>query len=403
MNIHEYQAKLLLRRHGVPAPLGSACDTPLKAKEIAQDLFDQGLKRVVLKAQIQAGGRGKGNFTNGFKGGVHICKTADEVYEKARKMLGAMLVTTQTGPEGRKVSTLLVEAASDIKKELYLAVLVDRASSRPMVMVSTEGGMEIETIAREKPEKIIKEIVDPAVGLMPYQARKLAAALGFSADLLHAASTLLLGVYQTWWENDASLLEINPLCLVEQPGGRASLVVDAKMSFDGNALYRQPDILAMRDLAEESPLEIEAGKYDLNYIKLDGNIACMVNGAGLAMATMDIIHHFGGQPANFLDVGGTANKEQVAAAFRIILSDPNVRGILVNIFGGIMRCDIIAQGILNAARETEITVPLVVRLAGANADLGNRAIAESGLKVISAASLAEAASKIVQAVGPFKK
>jgi succinyl-CoA synthetase beta subunit len=403
MNIHEYQAKLLLRRHGVPTPLGSACDTPLKAKEIAQDLFEQGQERVVLKAQIQAGGRGKGTFTNGFKGGVHICKTADEVYEKARKMLGAMLVTTQTGPEGRKVSTLLVEAASDIKKEFYLAVLVDRASSRPMVMVSTEGGMEIETIAREKPEKIIKEIVDPAVGLMPYQARKLAAALGFSADLLHAASTLLLGAYQTWWENDASLLEINPLCLVEQPGGRASLVVDAKMSFDGNALYRQPDILAMRDLAEESPLEIEAGKYDLNYIKLDGNIACIVNGAGLAMATMDIIHHFGGQPANFLDVGGTANKEQVAAAFRIILSDPNVRGILVNIFGGIMRCDIIAQGILNAARETEITVPLVVRLAGANADLGNRAIAESGLKVLSAASLAEAASKIVQAVGPFKR
>jgi succinyl-CoA synthetase beta subunit len=403
MNIHEYQAKLLLGRHGVPAPTGVACDTPLKAKDFAQELFEQGQRRVVLKAQIHAGGRGKGTFKNGLKGGVQICGDAEEVYERAKKMLGGTLVTNQTGPEGRVVSHLLVEAASDIKKEFYLAVLLDRATSRPMVMVSTEGGMEIETIAREKPEKILKEIVDPAVGLMPYQARKLAVALGFTGDMLHSASKLFLGVYQTWWENDASLLEINPLCVVEQPGGKASLVVDAKMSFDDNALYRHPDILAMRDLAEESPLEIEASKYTLNYIKLDGNIACMVNGAGLAMATMDIIQHFGGRPANFLDVGGGAKKEHVTAAFKIILGDPNVRGILVNIFGGIMQCDIIAQGILAAAREIDINVPLVVRLAGANADIGNKMIAESDLKVASASSLTEAASKIVQAVAQSPK
>ena len=401
MNIHEYQAKQLLAKNGVPAPAGNVCRTAKKAQRIAEKLFENGREKVVVKAQIHAGGRGKGVFTNGLKGGVRICSTPEEVYNTAKSMIGQVLVTKQTGAAGRKVSRLLVEGVSNIRKEFYLAVLLHRKSGRPMVMVSTEGGMEIEEIARNTPEKIIYELVDPAVGLMSYQSRKLAAALGFTGNILTQAAKLLEGVYKTWWDYDASLLEINPLCLVEGLDGSMSLVVDAKMSFDSNALYRHPEIQALRDLAEESPLEIEASKHNLSYIKLDGNIACMVNGAGLAMATMDIITHHGGVPANFLDVGGGAKKEQVASAFRIILSDRNVKGILVNIFGGIMQCDIIAAGILAAAKEIQIEVPVVVRLAGSNAELANRMIQESGLKFATATTLADAAEKIIKAVNPI--
>jgi len=398
VNIHEYQAKQLLSKYGVPTPLGGACSTARRAKTIAEKLFAQGQKRIIVKSQIHAGGRGKGFFTNGLRGGVQICQTAEDVYDKAKMMLGQTLVTRQTGPEGRRVSRLLVEGASDIKQEFYLAVLLDRISFKPMVMVSTAGGMDIEEVAQKHPEKIIKELVDPGMGLMPYQARKLAAALGFSGDMIQSASKLFQGVYQTWWNHDATLLEINPLCLVEQPDGRFSLAVDAKMSFDSNALYRHPEILAMRDYAEESPLEREASKHGLNYIKLDGNIACMVNGAGLAMATMDIIQHYGGHPANFLDVGGSAKQEQVSTALKIILSDPNVEGILVNIFGGIMQCDIIAKGILAAAKEQQVNVPVVVRLSGSNAELGKQLVNESGMKFIGADNLSDAAEKIVMAV-----
>jgi succinyl-CoA synthetase beta subunit len=398
MNIHEYQAKQLLAKFGVPAPAGAACTTPQEAKAIAEKLFAEGQKRVVVKAQIHAGGRGKGCFKNGLKGGVKLCSSPEEVFKIANRMLGEVLVTKQTGPDGRRVSRLLIEAASAIKKEFYLAVVLDRTTSWPVMMVSIDGGMDIEELAEKHPDRIIKELIDPAVGMMPYQARRLAVELGFSGTIINSASRLMLGVFRTWWETEASLVEINPLCLVEQPDGTVSLVVDAKMSFDSNALYRHPEIMELRDLAEESPLEIEASKLNLSYIKLDGNIACMVNGAGLAMATMDVIQQFGGRPANFLDVGGGANKEQVTAAFKIILSDPNVRGILVNIFGGIMQCDIIAQGVLAAAREFRIPVPLVVRLSGSNENLGKKIIADSGLSVIPADTLAEAAQKVVEAV-----
>ena len=315
-------------------------------------------------------------------------------------MLGQELVTQQTGPEGRIVSKLLIEAASAIKKEFYLAVLLDRAASRPIVMASTEGGMDIEEVAARMPEKILKQTIDPAVGMMPYQARMLAAALGLKGDLIGAAAKFLLGVYKTYWECDASLVEINPLCLIETTDGKEALMgVDAKISLDDNALYRHPDLQAMRDLSEEAPLEIEASKYNLNYIKLDGNIACLVNGAGLAMATMDIIQHYGGSPANFLDVGGGASKEQVSAAFKIILIDPNVKGILVNIFGGIMDCNVIATGIVAAVRETGLRLPLVVRLEGNNVQAGKNTLAGSGLTIISADSMADAAQKVVRAVG----
>src|SRR6185503_7935994 len=343
MNIHEYQAKQLLAQYGVSVPPGEVCSTAEEAKAIAEKLFAGGEKVVVVKSQIHAGGRGKGTFKSGFQGGVKLCKSADDVFEKARAMLGNVLVTKQTGPEGRLVSKLLVALAPQIKKEFYLAMLLDRTSSRPLMMVSTEGGMDIEEVAAKTPEKIVKETIDPAIGMKPYQARKLASALGLKGDLISAAAKLFLGVYKTWWESDASMVEINPLCVVQQSDGKESLLaVDAKIGLDDNALYRHPNIQAMRDLAEEAPLEIEASKYNLNYIKLDGSIACLVNGAGLAMATMDIIQHFGGSPANFLDVGGGASKEQVSAAFRIILSDPHVKGILVNIFGGIMDCNVIA-------------------------------------------------------------
>jgi len=400
MNIHEYHAKQLLTQYGVAVPDGDVCQTPEAARVIAEKLFAGGSKVVVIKAQIHAGGRGKGAFKNGFKGGVKLCKTPEEIYENAKAMLGNVLVTKQTGPEGRLVSKVLVSLAPTIRKELYLAVLLDRASSRPAIMASTEGGMDIEEVAAKTPEKIVKETIDPAIGLMPYQGRKLAVALGLKGDLINAGAKLLLGVYKTWWECDASLVEINPLCIVEQADGKlALLAVDAKMSLDDNALYRHPNIQAMRDLAEEAPLEIEASKHSLNYIKLDGNIACLVNGAGLAMATMDIIQHYGGNPANFLDVGGGASKEQVTAAFKIILSDANVKGILVNIFGGIMQCDIIASGIVAAVQETHLSLPLVVRLEGNNVEKGKKILKESGLPITSGDSMADAAQKVVQAVG----
>lgn len=399
MNIHEYQAKQLLAQYGVAVPAGEVCDTPEAAKQIAEKLFAKGEQLVVVKSQIHAGGRGKGTFKNGFQGGVKLCKTADDVYEKARAMLGNVLVTKQTGPEGRLVSKLLVAGAPEIKKEFYCAVLLDRASSRPIMMVSTEGGMDIEEVAEKHPEKIVKETIDPAVGMMPYQARKLASALGLKGDLIASGAKLLLGVYKTWWECDASMVEINPLCIVVGNDGKETLAaVDAKIGLDDNALYRHKDIQAMRDLSEEAPLEIEASKYALNYIKLDGNIACLVNGAGLAMSTMDIIQHYGGSPANFLDVGGGASKEQVTAAFKIILSDPGVKGILVNIFGGIMDCNVIATGIVAAVKETGLKLPLVVRLEGNNVEAGKKTLAESGLSLITGDSMADAAQKIVKAV-----
>ena len=312
MNIHEYQAKQLFAQMGVPVPPGNVATTPAEARATAEKLFAAGHKRVVVKSQIHAGGRGKGAFKSGLQGGVKVCSSADEIFERAKAMLGQALVTQQTGPEGRVVGKLLIEAASIIRKEFYIAVLLDRAVSRPIVMASTEGGMDIEEVAARTPEKIIRETIDPAVGMMPYQARKLAAALGMKGDLINAAAKMLLAVYKTWWEWDASLVEINPLCLVETADGKESVMaLDAKIGLDDNALYRHPEIQAMRDLGEEAPLEIEASKYNLNYIKLDGTIACLVNGAGLAMATMDIIQHYGGSPANFLDVGGEIGRAHV--------------------------------------------------------------------------------------------
>ncbi len=400
MNIHEYQAKQLLTQYGVTVPPGEVCDSADGARKIAEDLFGKGEKMVVVKSQIHAGGRGKGTFKSGFQGGVKLCKSVEDVYEKAKAMLGNVLVTKQTGPDGRLVSKLLVATAPEIKKEFYCAVLLDRASSRPLIMVSTEGGVDIEEVAEKTPEKIVKEIIDPAVGIMPYQGRKLAAALGLKGDLFNQAGKLFTGLYKTFWECDASMVEINPLCIITDNSGKEILAaVDAKVSLDDNALYRHANIQAMRDLNEEAPLEIEASKFNLNYIKLDGSIACLVNGAGLAMATMDIIQHFGGSPANFLDVGGGASKEQVTAAFKIILSDPNVKGIFVNIFGGIMDCNVIATGIVAAVKETHLNLPLVVRREGNNVEAGKKRLAESGLSVITGDSMADAAQKVVKAVG----
>jgi len=400
MNIHEYQARHLLAKHGVAIPPGDVCDTPEQARTIAQGLLDQGARKLVVKSQIHSGGRGKGTFTTGFKGGVRLSTTADQVQADAQGMLGNVLVTKQTGAEGRRVRKVIVAQAPDIQKELYVAVLLDRAISRPVMMASTEGGMDIEEVAAKTPEKIFKEAIDPALGMMPYQARKVAAALGLKGELIGQGAKMLLGLYRTWWECDASLLEINPLCIVGTPEGKLGLLaVDAKLTLDDNALYRHPDLLAMRDLEEEAPLEVEASKYNLNYIKLDGNIACLVNGAGLAMATMDIIQHYGGRPANFLDVGGGASQEQVAAAFNIILQDVNVKGILVNIFGGIMDCNVIATGIVAAVKQTGLKLPLVVRLEGNNVQAGKKSLAESGLTIINGESMADAAQKVVQAVG----
>jgi len=400
MNIHEYQAKQLLAQYGVSVPAGEVCSTAEEAKAIAEKLFAGGEKVVVVKSQIHAGGRGKGTFKSGFQGGVKLCKTADDVFEKAKAMLGNVLVTKQTGPDGRLVSKLLVAGAPPIKKELYLAVLLDRSNSRPLIMASTEGGMDIEEVAEKHPEKIVKEWIDPAIGMMPYQARKITAALGLKGDAFNSGVKLLTGVYKTWWECDASMVEINPLCIIDGPDGKEMVsAVDAKIGLDDNALYRHKNIQDMRDLAEEAPLEIEASKYSLNYIKLDGSIACLVNGAGLAMATMDIIQHFGGSPANFLDVGGGASKDQVTAAFKIILQDPHVKGILVNIFGGIMDCNVIATGIVAAVKETGLKLPLVVRLEGNNVAAGKKTLAESGLTLITGDTMADAAQKVVKAVG----
>jgi succinyl-CoA synthetase beta subunit len=399
MNIHEYQAKQLLSQYGVPVPAGDACKTVEQAKTATDKVFGAGHKLAVIKSQIHAGGRGKGTFKDGFKGGVKIAKSAEETVAHAKAMLGNTLVTKQTGPEGRVVSTVLVAAAEDIKKEFYLAVLLDRAVSKPLIMASTEGGMDIEEVAEKTPEKIIKEHVDPAIGFQPYQGRKISAALGLKGDLANQCGKLLAGVYKTWWECDASLVEINPLCICVGPDGKEKIIaVDAKIGLDDNALYRHKEIQEMRDLAEESPLEIEASKFNLNYIKLDGSIACLVNGAGLAMATMDIIQHFGASPANFLDVGGGASKEQVTAAFRIILSDPHVKAIFVNIFGGIMDCNVIATGIVAAVKETGLKLPLVVRLEGNNVAAGKKTLAESGLTIISGDSMADAAKKVVATV-----
>src|SRR5438046_284266 len=401
MNLHEFQAKQLLAQNGVSVPAGGVCETAEAARTIASQLLADGAARLAVKSQIHAGGRGKGTFKSGYQGGVKMVQTADDVYDAAKAMLGNVLVTKQTGPEGRLVSKLLIAGAPNIQKELYLAVLLDRANSRPVMMASTEGGMDIEEVATKTPEKILKETIDPAVGMMPYQGRKIATSLGLRGDLIGQGAKLLMGVYKTWWECDAAMLEINPLCVILNAEGKEALqAVDAKLSLDDNALYRHPDLQAMRDLAEEAPLEIEASKFGLNYIKLDGSIACLVNGAGLAMATIDIIQHFGGQPANFLDVGGGASKEQVTAAFKIILQDPHVKGILVNIFGGIMDCNIIATGIVAAVKETGLTLPLVVRLEGNNVEAGKKTLSASGLTIITGGSMADAAQKVVQAVSP---
>ena len=399
MNIHEYQAKQLLKQYGVAVPPGDACKTVEEAKVAAEKIFAAGNKLIVIKSQIHAGGRGKGTFKHGFQGGVKLGKSVADVVNFAENMLGKTLVTKQTGPEGRVVSTVLVAAAEDIKKEFYLAVLLDRANSRPLIMASTEGGVDIEEVAEKHPEKIIKEHIDPLVGFKDFNGWKIANALGLRGDLAKQAVKLLAGVYKTWWEADAAMVEINPLCICVGADGKEKLVaVDAKIGLDDNALYRHKDIQEMRDLAEESPLEIEASKFNLNYIKLDGSIACLVNGAGLAMATMDIIQHYGANPANFLDVGGGASKEQVTAAFKIILSDPAVKAIFVNIFGGIMDCNVIATGIVAAVKETGLTLPLVVRLEGNNVAAGKKTLAESGLTLITGDSMADAAQKVVATV-----
>jgi len=392
MNIHEYQARELLEKHGVAVPAGKVASTPAEAEAIARDL---GAKEIVVKAQIHAGGRGKGTFKNGFKGGVHVCSTPAEARDIAASMLGQVLVTHQTGPEGRLVNKVFVAEAASIAKELYVAVLLDRASSAPVVIASTEGGMDIEAVAEKTPGKIHREPVHPLLGLQPFQARLLAQKLGLAGDQARQASRLILSLYNLFIATDCSLVEINPLVITKTGQVQA---LDAKFNFDDNALYRHPDIVAMRDTAEEDPREVQASKCGLNYIGLDGNIACLVNGAGLAMATMDIIKYSGGEPANFLDVGGGASEEQVTAAFKIILGDKQVRGILVNIFGGIMQCDIIAAGILAAVQETKLAIPLVVRLEGSNVELGKKMIRESGLAVISADSLADGAKKIVATV-----
>jgi len=400
MNIHEYQAKQLLAQRGVAVPPGGVAASVDEARSVAERLLAEGHAKVVVKSQIHAGGRGKGTFKSGFQGGVQLAQSADDVQQLAEAMLGQVLVTKQTGPDGRAVRRVLIEAAGTIRKEFYLAVTLDRASARPVVLASTEGGMDIEEVAARAPEKILRGSVDPALGLMPYQARGLAVALGLGGDLLNAAARLIQCAYRTWWECDASLVEINPLALLAGPDGKPTLcAIDAKINLDDNGLARHPELQVLRDLGEEAPLEIEAGKHQLNYIQLDGNIACLVNGAGLAMATMDIIQHYGGRPANFLDVGGGASTEQVAAAFKIILQDPNVRAILVNIFGGIMDCDIIANGIVAAVRETGLSLPLVVRLEGNNVRAGQQTLAASGLRILRGDSMADAAQKAVAAAG----
>ncbi len=391
MNIHEYQAKQLFEKFKVPTPRGLPAATAEEAAAAAGELGGAGL---VVKAQIHAGGRGKGTFKNGFKGGVHLVQSAAEAGEVAGKMLGQTLVTKQTGEAGKLVSKVLVAESVDIKHEYYLAILLDRGSSRPVVVASREGGMDIEEVAERSPEKIIRETVHPLLGLQAYQSRVIGKRIGLPSSQLNAFHKLLSALYALYLKCDCSMVEINPL--VETPDGRI-LALDAKFGFDDNALYRQKDIAAMRDLAEEDPRDVEASKYGLNYIGLDGSIACLVNGAGLAMATMDIIKLHGGEPANFLDVGGGASKEQVVAAFKLILSDPKVKAILVNIFGGIMDCNVIAEGIVAAAREVGLSLPLVVRLQGNNFEAGQRTLAASGLRIESADDLTVAAKAVVAA------
>jgi len=385
VKIHEYQGKEILRKFGVPTPRGFACFSVEEAVQAAQKL---GGGVWVVKAQIHAGGRGKG-------GGVKVAKSIEEVGEKAAQILGMQLVTHQTGPEGQKVRRLLVEEGADIRKELYVGMVVDRGTQRVALMASSEGGMDIEEVAARTPQKIHKVFVDPAIGLTDRDATEAARNMGIPTVALNESSILLKNLYRAFWETDASLAEINPLILT---GDGKVLALDAKFNFDDNALFRHPDLVAMRDLDEEDPFEIEASKYDLNYISLDGQIGCMVNGAGLAMATMDTIKLFGGSPANFLDVGGSATAEKVTAAFKIMLSNPRVKAILVNIFGGIMKCDTIAAGVVAAARETKLPVPLVVRMKGTNEDLGKKILKESGLPIISAENMADAAQKVVASI-----
>ena len=394
MNIHEYQAKSLLAKYGVAVPRGAVAFTPEEAERAARDL---GGSVWVVKSQIHAGGRGAGRFKDDpdGKGGVRVVKSVEEVKDNAGKMLGHVLVTKQTGPAGKEVKRLYIEEGCDIARELYLGMLIDRATSRVTLMASTEGGMEIEEVAAAHPEKILKMAIDPAVGFMPFHGRKIAFGLGLEGKQVGAAVKFMTAMYNAFLALDASIVEINPLVVT---GAGEVIALDAKMNFDDNALFRHKDVAEMRDEDEEDAMEIEAAKHELNYIKLDGQVGCMVNGAGLAMATMDIIKLYGSEPANFLDVGGGATKERVTAAFKIILSDPNVEGILVNIFGGIMRCDVIAEGVVAAAREVKLHVPLVVRLEGTNVELGKKILADSGLPIISADNLADAAEKVVKAV-----
>ncbi|MES2000921.1 MAG: ADP-forming succinate--CoA ligase subunit beta [Pseudomonadota bacterium] len=395
MNIHEYQAKELLAKYGVPVPAGFPAMSIDQAVEAAEQLPGP---LWVVKAQIHAGGRGKGKFKElgpDAKGGVRLAHSIDEVRDNSTEMFGKTLVTIQTGPEGKQVQRLYITDGVDIDQEFYLALLVDRESGRVAIVASTEGGMDIEAVAHDTPEKIVTLTIDPVTGLMPHHGRAVAKALGLSGTLARQAAKIVGQLYDAFIGSDASQIEINPLAIV---GGDTLMVLDAKIGFDSNAEFRHPEYCEMRDLSEEEPSEIEASKYDLAYIKLDGNIGCMVNGAGLAMATMDIIKLEGGEPANFLDVGGGASKEKVTAAFKIILSDPTVKGILVNIFGGIMKCDIIADGIVAAAREVNLNVPLVVRLEGTNVQQGKDILASSGLAIIAANDLGDAARKIVAEV-----
>jgi succinyl-CoA synthetase beta subunit len=394
MNIHEYQAKELLAKFGVAVPRGSVAYTPDEASKAANAL---GGAIWVVKSQIHAGGRGAGRFQDDPEGagGVRLARSDDEVRAHAEAMLGHVLVTKQTGPEGKEVKRVYIEEGCDIARELYLSLLIDRDTSRIVIIASTEGGMDIETVAEETPEKIATVVIDPVTGIMPFHTREIAFALGLKGDQIKSAAKFLMAMYRAFTELDSSMVEINPLVVT---GAGDVIALDAKMNFDDNALYRHADVEALRDEDEEDPMELEASKHELNYIKLDGSIGCMVNGAGLAMATMDIVKLHGGAPANFLDVGGGATKERVTAAFKIILSDPNVEGILVNIFGGIMRCDVIAEGIVAAAREVSLHVPLVVRLEGTNVDLGKKILADSGLPIVSADDLDDAAAKVVNAV-----
>jgi succinyl-CoA synthetase beta subunit len=392
MNIHEYQAKELMQKFGVATPKGAVAGTPEEAEAVAQSLNTSDL---VIKAQIHAGGRGKGTFKNGYQGGVKLVKSPGAVKEAAAAMLGQTLVTAQTGPDGKLVSKVMVAVSKNPVRELYFAIVLDREAQAPVIIASTKGGMNIEDVAHETPELIMNLRVDPAIGLQPYQARKLAEYLELKGKFLKPACEIFQALYNLFIATDCSLVEINPLCTTDQD---EVLALDAKFNFDDNALFRHPDIVAYRDITEEDPREVEASKFGLNYIGLDGNIACLVNGAGLAMGTMDIIQYAGGKPANFLDVGGGASEEQVTEAFKILVSDTNVKAILVNIFGGIMKCDTIAQGIINAVKAVSLPVPLVVRLEGTNVAAGKKLLQESNLPIIAADDLADAANKVVAAV-----